>query len=246
MTQTSPDERKIREREHGKFLALDAERIWGWRTPAGKLRARRRAQLIIDRAGISAGKKVLEFGCGTGLFTRAFVETGAELTGLDLSPDLIAEAAQKPAKNIIYMVGDVERPDFPEASFDAVVGSSILHHVNAEVALRAAHKVLKPGSRVAFAEPNMMNPQIAIQKNIPAIKRIMGDSPDETAFFRWQSAKILRDAGFVDVGTLPFDFLHPYVPEVLIPLVKAMERVVEGIPLLREIAGSILMWGRKP
>ena len=246
MSHTTSEERKARERDHGRFLAPDAERIWGWGTPAGKLRAHRRAQLIIQRAEISEGKRVIEFGCGTGLFTRAFAETGALVMALDLSPDLVAEAAQKPMKNIIYMVGDVERPDFPDVSFDAVVGSSILHHVNAELSLGAAYRILKSGGRVAFAEPNMLNPQIAVQKNIPYFKRMMGDSPDETAFFRWEAEKILQNTGFVEVGTQPFDFLHPYVPAGFIPLVKALEKVAEAIPLVREISGSILLWGRKP
>ena len=245
MSHELPDDRKEREREHGRFLAPAAERIWGWGTPAGRIRAFRRGKLIIEHAKISSGNKVLEFGCGTGLFTRAFVETGASVTAMDLSPELIAEAAQKPAKNIIYVIGDVERPNLPNESFDAVVGSSILHHVNAELSLRAAHRVLKSGGRVAFAEPNMLNPQIAAQKNIPWLKRMMGDSPDETAFFRWEAEKILQHAGFVEVGTRPFDFLHPYVPEAFIHLVKAVGMFAEKIPLVREIAGSILMWGRK-
>jgi len=245
MNQLSSDERKAHEREHGKVLAPDAERVWGWGTPAGKLRAQRRAELIIERAGISVGKKVLEFGCGTGLFTRAFAQTGAAITALDLSPDLIAEAAQKETKDIVYMVADVERPDFPDESFDAVVGSSILHHVNAELSLKAAHRILRPGGRVAFAEPNMLNPQIAIQKNVPFIKRIMGDLPDETAFFRWEAARFLEQAGFLDIGAEPFDFLHPFVPSALITAVKAIEKFAEGTPLLREIAGSILLWGKK-
>ena len=54
-----------------------------------------------------------------------------------------------------------------------------------EEALRDIYRVLKPGGTIYFTEPNMLNPQIAMQKNIPWIKRKLGDSPDETAFFRW-------------------------------------------------------------
>ena len=39
----------------------------------------------------------------------------------------------------------------------------------------------------------MLNPQIAIQKNIPWVKRKLGDSPDETAFFRWPLRRLLEE-----------------------------------------------------
>ena len=50
----------------------------------------------------------------------------------------------------------------------------------------------------------MLNPQIAIQKNIPWIKRKLGDSPDETAFFRWPLRRLLEQTGYRDVRIDPF------------------------------------------
>ncbi len=51
------DLRKDHERAHGKFLAPNAVEIWGWGTPAGLERARRRAELLIERASIKPGMK---------------------------------------------------------------------------------------------------------------------------------------------------------------------------------------------
>jgi 2-polyprenyl-3-methyl-5-hydroxy-6-metoxy-1,4-benzoquinol methylase len=242
-----PDElRKEREREHGRFLAPRAEWVWGWGTPAGKLRAQRRAQLLIQRAGITPGSRVLELGCGTGLFTRLVAETGAFVVAIDLSEELIAAARSQSSANVEFLVGDVERVEFADAVFDSVFGSSILHHVDAARSLREAFRLLKPGGSVAFAEPNMLNPQIAIQKNIPWVKKMLGDSPDETAFFRWKARRLLQSCGFDRVEAQPFDFLHPSVPSSLIGIVQAFGGVAERIPILREIAGSIILWGRKP
>jgi SAM-dependent methyltransferase len=128
-----------------------------------------------------------------------------------------------------------------DESFDAVVGSSVLHHLNLACALREAHRILKPGGRIAFAEPNMMNPQIALQRKIPALRCWAAESPEETAFFRWRLARRLREAGFANVSIRPFDFLHPLVPRPLIPLVRGVGAVMEHVPLLREIAGSLLI-----
>ena len=173
-------------------------------------------------------------------------ETGAALTSIDLSVELIGEANKQPHTNIAYCVGDIERVSFADSVFDAVVGSSILHHVDTEQVLREAFRVLKPGGSVAFAEPNMLNPQIALQKNIPLIKRWLGDSPDETAFIRWKVRRMLAGVGFVDVYADPYDFLHPLVPPVFIPFVQFVGDVLESTPVVREFAGSIIMWGRKP
>ena len=106
--------------------------------------------------------------------------------------------------------------------------------------------MLKNGGILSFAEPNMLNPQIAIQKNIPWVKRRLGDSPDETAFVRWKLLRLLEEAGFGDVYIRPFDWLHPLTPRPLIPIVKTIERAVEAIPLLREFSGSLYIKAKKP
>jgi SAM-dependent methyltransferase len=246
MKNTPSEVRKGHELEHGRFLAPNAVEIWGWGTPAGRERAIRRTNLILEHARIRPGMNVLEFGCGTGLFSRKLAASGANVVSIDLSPDLIEEAKKEPITNVRYVVGDIESLDFSANSFDAVVGSSVLHHVDFTKALTEAYRVLKSGGRVAFAEPNMLNPQIALQKNVPFIKRRLGDSPDETAFFRWTIRRTLEEIGFTDIFIKPHDFLHPAIPTSFIPFVKDCGNILEAIPIIREIAGSLLFAGTKP
>jgi hypothetical protein len=68
------------------------------------------------------------------------------------------------------------------------------------------------GRATKQSAPNMLNPQIAIQKNVSWVKRKLGDSPDETAFFHWPLQRLLERTGFRDVRIDPFDFLHPKTP----------------------------------
>jgi hypothetical protein len=99
---------------------------------------------------------------------------------------------------------------------------------------------------MVFAEPNMINPQILIQKNVPFIKERLGDSPDETAIIRWSFKSLLKKQGFTSIKIFPYDFLHPYTPKPLIGVVNQLGKVLEKVPLIREIAGSVIIKATKP
>jgi SAM-dependent methyltransferase len=231
--------------EHGKKIRDNAEDIWGWGTPAGKLRADRRARFFIELGGLNHNSRVLEIGCGTGLFTRKVYDvTNAQITAIDISEDLLEQAREK-LPEADFRIEDAMALSFGDNSFDCVYGSSILHHLDFEKALNEIFRVLKPGGSMIFAEPNMINPQIFLQKNIPALKRWMGDSPDETAIVRWSFEKLMKKTGFENVKIFPYDFLHPAVPKPLIPIIKKTGEIVEKIPLLKEIAGSVVIYGQK-
>ena len=113
-------------------------------------------------------------------------------------------------------------------------------------ALSEAYRVLRPGGVLWFSGPNMLNPQVALEKNDRVIGRWLQNTEDETAFFRWQLSDTLQKTGFSSVSVQPYDFLHPLVPA---PLVGAMTRVgsfIEQVPVLREISGSLLITATHP
>jgi 2-polyprenyl-3-methyl-5-hydroxy-6-metoxy-1,4-benzoquinol methylase len=226
---------------HGRWLAeQDTEKIWGWSTPAGRLRARRRAQQIIDGAGVQPHSRVLEIGCGTGIFTEMFAATGAEIVAVDISPELLAKAR---LRNLPFaQVTFLERP-FEDCEgvgpFDAVVGSSILHHLDIDRSIERIKALLKRGGRIGFAEPNMLNPQVYLERRFQHLPMFAYTSPDETAFVRWKLAAKFREAGFHDITIEPFDWLHPFTPKPLIGAVRSIGTLLEAIPGAREFSGSL-------
>lgn len=233
--------RADREIVHGKRLAQhDPELVWGWGTPAGRLRASRRAKIIASGAGLGPGVRALEIGCGTGLFTEMFAQTGAQLVALDISAELleIARARGIPIDNVQFLERRFEDTDI-RGPFDTVIGSSVLHHLDVAAALARIFELLKPGGVMSFAEPNMLNPQIFIQKNVPWIKKRFGDSPTETAFVKWRIRALLLRAGFARVEVTPFDWLHPATPVTLMRTVRSLGGILERIPVMREFAGSL-------
>ena len=232
-------ERIAREIQHGRFLAQHgAGEIWNWESPAGKLRWARRVKMLSKHLG--PGMKVLEVGCGTGYFTRELARSGADVVAIDVSPELLEIArANCSAPNVRYEIQNAYELNYADVVFDSVVGSSVLHHLELEMALREIYRVLKPGGTISFTEPNMLNPQIAIQKNVPWVKRKLGDSPDETAFFRWPLRRLLEQVGYREVRIDPFDFLHPQTPVPLIDRLNSLGRLLENVPVISEFAGSL-------
>jgi len=168
--------------------------------------------------------------------------------GLDLSADLLTKARGRlgAAPNVALHRGNAESLPYADASFDAVFGSSVLHHLDLDRALHEALRVLRPGGRCAFTEPNIVNPQVALMFHLRLTKKYFGVSPDERAFSRLRALRSLRRAGFAEAEVQPFDFLHPATPESLCDALDRLGRRLERLPLVREITGSFVVRGRRP
>ena len=230
---------------HGRYLAAHgATELWGWGTPAGERRATRRAALIAEGSRLGPETRALEVGCGTGLFTGLFAESGARIIAVDISEELLEQARARtyPGDRVAFLEARFE--DCHERGpFDAIVGSSVLHHLDIEPALRRMYELLVPGGRICFAEPNYLNPQVFIERRF---RRFFPQvSPDETAFVRWTLGRLLTDTGFEDVHIRPFDWLHPATPSGWIDLVSRIGLGLEKIPLVKEFSGSLLIQARR-
>jgi len=240
------DAKAEREIKFGAELAKgDPEYLWGWGSPAGRLRALRRAGLIVAGAGLAPGSRVLEIGCGTGLFTEMFARSGARIVAVDISPELLEKARQRhlPSPQVRFIEKRFEECDL-DGPFDAVIGSSVLHHLDLLPACSKMFSLLRPGGSLAFAEPNMLNPQVFAERKFRRwFPRI---SADETAFVRTRLRRVLRESGFENIRIVPFDWLHPATPQGWLPLVQGLGRALERIPVVREFSGSLLMSARRP
>jgi len=237
-----------REIEFHRRIADRAEIVWNWDSPSGRRRAARRSEIFARESGLRPGQRALEVGCGTGVSLEAAASTGADIVALDLSADLLAQARARVAAagKVRLSLGNAEQMPFRDSSFDAAYGSSILHHLNIDAALAEVHRVLRPGGRIVFAEPNILNPQVAVMFHLGLTKKYFGVSPDEMAFSRFRAARAVRRAGFTEVAVKPFDFLHPATPARVMDAVARVGRALEAIPLLREIAGSMVITAMKP
>jgi SAM-dependent methyltransferase len=200
----------------------------------------------VSKGLLAPGVRALELGCGTGVFLAHTAPSGARIDAIDLSIELLAQAhARFPNGGAVRLAcGNVEQLPYPDAAFDVVYGSSILHHVNLRPTLHEARRVLKPGGRIVFAEPNLLNPHIAFTFLL-APRHLFGLSADEMAFTRFRVRRVLVELGFEAIDVRPYDFLYPLVPSSWIGAVLRLGDLLERTPLLREIAGSLLIQARR-
>lgn len=228
-----------REKAHFSQLLKKGELLW-WITEAGKVRMKRRSQIVNSK--IKSQVKVLEIGAGSGQFSRYLVKPRVKLTTVEFVPKIVQEAKKKlKAKNIKFVCADAHHLPFKANSFDLVVGNSILHHLDLNQALTEIKRVLKNQGRIIFFEPNMANPQIYLERHFKFLGKIFKNSPDETAFFRWVLKRELEKHGFQKVEVQPFDFLYPFTPRSLIKKVTRIGLFLEKIPVIKEFSGSLFI-----
>src|SRR5205085_8189350 len=123
---------------------------------------------------------ILEIGCGTSEgITYNAEKTNAECVGIDLSKQFIEIASKNNKKqNLQFTVADFNDPlsftgDMTYGKFDYVVGNGILHHLyyNLDSSLINLNKLLRPGGKIIFIEPNIYNPYIFLIFKFPYFRK---------------------------------------------------------------------------
>jgi SAM-dependent methyltransferase len=126
---------------------------------------------------IAAGSDVLEYGCGQGS-AALWLATDRQVAAIDISPVAVEQMGQRARElglTVDVRVADAEHLPFADDSFDAVVGSGILHHLELQAAWPEITRVLRPGGRAIFSEPLGHNPFLRVFRRLTPSAR----TPDE-------------------------------------------------------------------
>jgi SAM-dependent methyltransferase len=113
------------------------------------------AARLVRHAGVERGVRLLDVGCGTGVVAITAARLGAQVSGIDLTPELLVRARENgrvAGVDIDWREADVEELPFADGEFDMVL--SQFAHIFAprpEVATREILRVLKPGGTIAFS-----------------------------------------------------------------------------------------------
>lgn len=106
--------------EQKDVIAFFDERAGGW--DAGMVRSDEKIGRILDNAKVTAGSRVLDIACGTGVLIGDYLRRNVEsVTAVDISPEMVRIAREKfPQENVTVLCGDASQAHFP-ALFDCIV-----------------------------------------------------------------------------------------------------------------------------
>lgn len=175
--------------------------------------ARRLRTMTIDQALLKPGENLLDVGCGTGGVTipaKERIGQNGTVAGIDPSPEMIAVARKKAERaglDIEFRIGVIESLPYPDASFDVVTSSLMMHHLPYDVQVKGlaeVYRVLKPGGRLLIADA--MRPGNFLMKRLFAsltrrhgVKFGVEDLP-ETLKSAGFSTAIQLDEHFLTIG----------------------------------------------
>jgi SAM-dependent methyltransferase len=203
-----------------------------------------------ERLGPVAGRRVLDYGCGHGMAAIVLTRRGARVTAFDLSRGYVEEARRRTAANgvaVDFVQADAEGLPFADASFDAVWGNAVLHHLDLRKAGRELRRVLAPGGVAVFCEPWGENPLLAWARRrlpYPGKER----TPDEQPL-RLRQLPLLRES-FPRLEVEGFQLLS-MMRRVLRPgrLVAGLEwcdaRLLRRVPALRRFCRYVVLTLRR-
>lgn len=139
------------------------------------------------------GARVLDIGVGEGQSSVLLARAGADVTGIDVSGEALARAAELAKRcdvhpEFIRMPGEELR--FSDGTFDAIVCMSVYHHMDLERATREFVRVLRPGGRVVMVEPLATNPPAWLYRRMGRL--FAREATSEETPLRVNDLKVLR------------------------------------------------------
>jgi 2-polyprenyl-3-methyl-5-hydroxy-6-metoxy-1,4-benzoquinol methylase/glycosyltransferase involved in cell wall biosynthesis len=200
--------------------------------------------------GLAAGSRILDVGCGSGWMSEYFARLGYEVTGIDISPDLIEMSQDRVARipfdvdhetilRCTFAVQDIEAAALPE-TFDAVLCYDSLHHFEDENAvMRHISAMLPIGGVLFILEGERPPPGSATEEELYGVMTEYGtlESPFDYGHLR----RILDEHGFAVIGdyaSVNGLFERETIKDDLLPLKDvplnyhylACKKVIEGAP----------------
>jgi ubiquinone/menaquinone biosynthesis C-methylase UbiE len=198
------------------------------------------------------GKHVLDYGCGSGENACLLAACGATVTGFDISPVSIEKAKRRAelmglSDRTRFDVLAAGKTNYPDQSFDIVIGFAVLHHVHMilDDVYIEINRVLKPGGEVYFIEPVANNHLLKkIRRKVPV--ELVATQDERQLEYR--ELERVRQYGF-SVTFRHFRFferLHRVVGDQRRLALRRLDYHIEKFfPFLRPLYGILLVTAHK-
>jgi ubiquinone/menaquinone biosynthesis C-methylase UbiE len=157
-------------------------------------------KLKVTQDYLTLDMEVLEIGCGTGTTALIHAPFVKHITGIDISRNMLeiarAKAESGNVKNVTFQQSSVDGLEMPDASYDVIMGHSILHLVeNREAVIAKVHRMLKPGG-VFVSSTACLGGRMPVLRAILPVGHFLGLLPLVKFFTAEELEGDLTDAGF--------------------------------------------------
>ena len=233
--------------ENLKSMERSREAYWLRHPGTSPFKLRWRALTVRHSFHVLPGESILELGAGGGLWTEhlSAVLRGENPITAAVFNDEFAQGSQI-IPNVKFTRITSLQNDLPAESFDYVVGTAILSHNRFPQNLAALYRLLKPGGQLLFFESNYWNPQVFVKNHVGPIGRWSGVASCQVGIRRYKLMKAASHQGFTQLEIIPYDIIHAKTPRSVVPMLQASAFVMEHTPLLKEMCGTLYIWGKKP
>lgn len=198
-------------------------------------------------AQVTPSDRIIEVGCGMGRYTIPLAERGLRVEGLDMSAVLLDRLREYGGERLgvpLHALDVMQPPPEFEGAFDVVIGFFVLHHIHDLVpSFAGMARMVKPGGRLVFVEPNPFNPLYYVQIAVTPGMRWKGER-GILHMRRGVIANACARAGLVDYSLRRFGFFPPVIANR--PAGRAAERVLERVPVWRPALPFQLFSARRP
>ena len=196
---------------------------------------------------LAAGADVLEYGCATGYHSFGIAPVARSVHGIDISDVAIAkataEARRRGLTNATFAVADAMATGLPDASYDLIFGSGIIHHLDTERSVREIHRLLRPGGTAIFKEPLGGNLLIEAYRRATPDARTADEHPllaRDFAIMRSLFDRVdLRHYGLATLAAVPFR--RTPVVEPLYRALASLDAMLLRLPVMRDQAWYALI-----
>jgi ubiquinone/menaquinone biosynthesis C-methylase UbiE len=192
---------------------------WAQRQPVQDILLQPIADILIDRAKISSGERVLDVGCGSGSTTFAFAKVvgpSGHVTGIDISEPMLARAREVTpvGSPVEFALADATIYPFTPESFDLLASRfGVMFFADPALSFTNLRRGMRRTGRLAFAcwreareNPFFMVPLQAVYRHVPKMPQVGPEDPGPFAFASQARVKrILEAAGFSEVAMEPVD-----------------------------------------
>ena len=158
---------------------------------------------LLEQAEIRPSQRVLDIGCGTGSLVVLLkrLHPAAEVVGLDTDPKALARAREKTRRAVVSALFDQGFSDalpYPEACFDRVLSSFMLHHLEPDAkrrTLEEARRVLKPGGSL-----HVLDFGGSEHRSDGFLARSLHSTRQLPDHFEGRLPELMRESGFADAS----------------------------------------------